>query len=281
MPTLTPSSPSTHAAQGIVTIEQANWRVHYMVTESAGVKIFLVDFRGKRVLWEGTLPYVTIDHQHADVGPEDDLPDHHGPWWSPLGTRQLVGGVRKVDFRGGFELCADFVVGPYRFTQMWRFHDDGRMAPWLTLHGHGLHDAHTYHPHWRFDFDIDGATGDAVEHWGSGRWVRAEEEGWFPYTGEASPEGFVWRQIDFGTGASVNLRPQHWEDAELFALRYHAGEWAPYTPRAAIGDQPFPAAYVSNEPLDGQDVTLWYVAHVHHDQAFPFTAGPWITVQGL
>jgi hypothetical protein len=262
-------------------LSESNWHVYYTVTESAGVKVFMANFRGKRVLWEATLPYVTVDHQHAEVAVEDELPDVHGPWWAPLGARNLVGDVRVERFRGGFELIADFAVGPYRFTQLWRFHADGRLAPWLTIHGRGLHDAHTYHPHWRFDFDIDGATGDAVENWDGGRWTRASEEGWFPYTGDASPEGYVWRQVDFGSGASVNIRPHHWDDAELFALRYHPGEWAPYTPRAALGERPFPAAYVNHESLDGQDVTLWYVAHVHYDQSFPFTAGPWIRVEGL
>jgi Cu2+-containing amine oxidase len=266
---------------GIQLVESAGWRVHYTLTTSAGVRIFAVDFHGRRVLWEATLPYVTIDHQRTTLKPEDDLPDQHGPWWTPLGERTLQGEIRRVDFRGGFEIVADFAAGPYRYTQMWRFHADGRMEPWLTLHGPGAHDAHTYHPHWRFDFDVDGSADDAVEHWHKGRWTRVEEEGWFPYTGDASPEGYVWRQVDFASGASVNIRPQHWEDAELFALRYHDGEWAPYTPRAAVSEQPFPAGYVDNEPLDGQDVTLWYVAHVHHDQAFPFTAGPWIRVQGL
>ena len=33
--------------------------------------------------------------------------------------------------------------------------------------------------------------------------------------------------------------------------------------------------------LDGKDVSLWYVAHVHFDQSFPYTAGPWIKVEGL
>jgi hypothetical protein len=28
-------------------------------------------------------------------------------------------------------------------------------------------------------------------------------------------------------------------------------------------------------------VTLWYVAHVHYDQSFPYTAGPWIKLEGF
>ena len=265
----------------LLPVVEANWKVHYAVTESAGVKIFLADFRGKRVLWEATLPYVTVDHQRQDVAPDDEHPEAHGPWWVPLGARSLVGPVRKASFRGGFELAADFAAGPYRYTQLWRFHSDGRLAPWLTIHGRGLHDAHTYHPHWRFDFDVNGALDDALEYWDSGRWSRVSEEGWFPHTGDASPEGYVWRQVDFGSRASINIRPHHWEDAEIFALRYHGGEWPPFSPRAAVGDQPFPAAYVGAEPLDGQDVTLWYVAHVHFDQAFPFTSGPWVRVEGI
>ena len=86
----------------------------------------------------------------------------------------------------------------------------------------------------------------------------------------------MWRQVDNGSGAQIDIRPSHWEDAELFAIRYHDGEWAPYTPRSAAGAQPFPAAYVGDEPIEGEDVTLWYVAHVNYDPAFPFTAGPWI-----
>ncbi|MBW8837704.1 MAG: hypothetical protein JF605_22400, partial [Burkholderia sp.] len=91
----------------------------------------------------------------------------------------------------------------------------------------------------------------------------------------------VWRQVDFGSGASINIRPHAWDDAEMFAIRYHDGEWAPFSPRAGAGTQPFPAAYVGDEALDGEDVTLWYVAHVHFDQSFPYTAGPWIRVEGL
>jgi hypothetical protein len=261
-------------------IELADWKIHWKMTESAGLMIYLADFRGRRVLWEGSLPYVTIDHQR-DVALDGDGGEGHGPVWVPLGTRTLAGEVRQSQFRGGFELAADFVAGPYRYTQLWRFHADGRLAPWLTIHGPGLHDAHTYHPHWRFDFDVDGALDDAFELFEGGRWTRVAEEGWFPYAGEAEEGGAAWRQIDFGSGAAVSIRPHQWEDAELFAIRYHDGEWAPFTPCAGAGSQPFPAAYAGAEPLDGHDVTLWYVAHVHYDDAFPFTAGPWIRVTGL
>jgi hypothetical protein len=259
-------------------IEQAGWTVHWKITESAGLMIYLASYQGRRVMWEGSLPYVTVDHQRQVLTVDEDSGggDAHGTFWAPLGVRTLVGAIRKSDFRGGFELAADFAAGPYRYTQMWRFHADGRMAPWLTIHGGGLHDSHTYHPHWRFDFDIDGATDDALEHFEEGRSTRVAQEGWLPYTGEADADGSVWRQIDFGTGAQVSIRPHLWEDAELFAIKYHDGAWQPHGPRTSPGGQPFPNGYEGGDEIDGADVTLWYVAHVHFDASFPFTAGPWV-----
>ncbi len=116
-------------------IEAANWKFHWRLTESAGVLIYLADYRGKRVLWEGSLPYVTIDHQRDSLNVDDDDggTEAHGPWWVPLGARTLAGSVRVQPFRGGIELSANFVAGPYNYTQLWRFHDDGRMCPWLTI----------------------------------------------------------------------------------------------------------------------------------------------------
>ncbi len=262
-------------------IEHANWKFHWRLTESAGIMVYLADYRGRRVMWEGSLPYVTVDHQRSTLEVEGQIAEPHGPWWVPLGARTLSGNVRVQQFRGGVELSATFVAGPYSYMQMWRFHDDGRMAPWLTIYGSGLHDQHTYHPHWRFDFDVDGARDDALEHFEDGRWSRVAEEGWFPYTGEADDSGHVWRQVDFGSGCAVNVRPHTWDDAELFAIRYHDGEWPPFSPRSQVGSQTFPAAYIGSEPLDGQDVTLWYVAHVHYDQSFPYTAGPWLKLEGF
>lgn len=255
-------------------IETDDWSFSWRVTESAGLSVYLARFRGRPVLREGSLPYVTVDHQRPDVS-VDDGAESHGPFWMPLGNRTLVGQVREQRVRGGVEIAADFEAGPFRYTQLWRFSDDGRLAPLLTIYGNGVHDAHTYHPHWRFDFETRGA----LEHFDGAKWRRIEREGWFPHTGEADDAGHAWRQKAGAGAAGVAIRPYDWEDAELYAVRYHEGEWAPFFPRSAAGSQPFPAAYVGDEALDGSDVTLWYVAHVHYDAAFPFTAGPWMRAQ--
>jgi len=259
-------------------VEDSGWTIHFTLTESAGLRLYLGDFKQRRVFWDCSLPFILIDHQRPDVGLDDPSADPHGPWWFPIGTQTLTGDVRLGHFRGGFELAADFEQGPYAFTQLWRFHENGRMDPWLTISGSGMHDNHVYHPHWRFDFDVDGAGGDSVEHWIEGGWQRVAEEGWLPSTGDRSPDGYVWRQLDRRSKSSISIRPPASEDAELFALKAKPGEWPPFTPRAGLGHQTYPASYVGEEAIDGADVCLWYVAHVPWSSAFPATAGPWIKV---
>jgi len=86
-----------------------------------------------------------------------------------------------------------------------------------------------------------------IERFEDAKWQRIEREGWFPYSGEADEHGNVWRQIDKRSGATISIRPHTWDDAELFAIRYHDGEWAPYSPRSEAGAQTFPSRYVGDE----------------------------------
>jgi hypothetical protein len=267
-------------------ITESNWSLHARITESAGLAIYLASFRGRRVLWEASLPYITIDHQAPEApveaadGEDEDAepPTSHGSFWLPLGQRTLRGEVRHERFRGGFELAADFAAGPYAYTQLWRFHADGRFAAWLTIHPGGLHDAHTYHPHWRIDLDIESADSDAFELAESDAWRRATREGWFP-AGTSGKTRF--RQLDLQSGRAIHLEPHRWDDADLFALRYREGETPPITPHSAVGDQPFPAGYPGDASIEDCDVTLWYVAHVHYRSSFPYTAGPLLRAVGF
>jgi len=53
-------------------IEEAGWKFHWRLTESAGIMVYLADYKGRRVLWEGSLPYITVDHQRETLDPKDD-----------------------------------------------------------------------------------------------------------------------------------------------------------------------------------------------------------------
>ena len=54
-------------------IKEANWKFHWRLTESAGIMIYLADYRGRRVLWEASLPYVTVDHQRETLELRDPM----------------------------------------------------------------------------------------------------------------------------------------------------------------------------------------------------------------
>ena len=258
-------------------IEDAGWKLGWLVSETSGIRIVMAEFEGRRVLHDGCLPYVTVDHQRQDIDPDDAEPDGHGPWWFPLGVHSLVGPVDVEGTGGGFELVADFVNGPYRYTQMWRFSRDGTISPWLTIHGPGLTSAHTYHVYWRLDLDLDGALDDAVEAFTDSGFERITEEGWLPCE-KRDEHGTAWRQLDLSSRTTASIQPPRGEDAELYVLKNHLSQQPPFTPRPITGDDPFPTGHRASERIEGQDISLWYAAHVHRSESFPLTCGPTIRV---
>ena len=80
-------------------IERAGWKVHWGVSQSAGLNVHLVDYHGNRVLWQGSLPYVTVDHQQDEIEIDGEPLGHHGPLWLPLGRESLQGEPSVTDFR--------------------------------------------------------------------------------------------------------------------------------------------------------------------------------------
>ncbi len=265
-------------------ITESNWSLHWRLTESAGLAIYLASYRGRRVIWEASLPYVTIEHQPPDTAvelasadDEEDPPRTHGTFWLPLGARTLSADVRHTRFRNGFEIAADFAAGPYAYTQLWRFHADGRVGAWLKIHRGGLHDAHTYHPHWRLVLDVETSGGDVFETKNEEGWERARREGWYPV---GSSGALAFRQMAQDSGRAVLLEPHRLDDADVYALRYREGDAPPLTPHGGVGEEPFPASYPGQEPIEGDDLALWYVAHIHYRSSFPYTAGPLLRAEG-
>ena len=103
-------------------ITAANWKFHWRLTESAGIMIYLAEYRGRRVLWEASLPYVTVDHQRDVLEVVSEGTETRGPWWVPLGARTLAGNVRVQPFRGGVERILErrpVPVVPMALKGMW------------------------------------------------------------------------------------------------------------------------------------------------------------------
>ena len=145
--------------------------------------------------------------------------------------------------------------------------------------------SHVHNIYYCLDFDIDGAEGNVVEEFN----YRPDKPGslsgqhsWTPLTKEtarpASSETFrSWRVVNpdsknaLGLPRSYELVPggngvfrggagESYAQAELWVTRRHPGEH-PDDRRPLRVALP---SYLNDEPVEGQDVVVWYVLHMHH-----------------
>jgi primary-amine oxidase len=145
--------------------------------------------------------------------------------------------------------------------------------------------SHVHNIYYCLDFDIDGPENNVVEEFnyvqdkpgslsGTHSWTPIEKEAGRPWSAETFRS---WRVVNrtsknaLGLPRSYELIPggngiyrggsaETFAQAELWVTRYHADEY-PVEKRplkAAL------AAYLNEEPVDGQDVVVWYVLHMHH-----------------
>ena len=145
--------------------------------------------------------------------------------------------------------------------------------------------SHVHNIYYCLDFDIDGADGNVVEEFnfqkdkpgslsGTHRWTPIRKESARP----GSAEHFrSWRVVNpksknaLGLPRSYELIPsgngifrgssaETFAQAELWVTRYHANEY-PVEKRPLRTALP---TYHNGESVEGQDVVVWYVLHVHH-----------------
>ena len=204
--------------------------------------IYLADYKGRRVLWEGSLPYVTVDHQRETLDVEDDPGEV---------ARPVVGAARHAHDRRARCACSRsaaasscrraFVAGPVPLHAAVAV---PRRRPAVPV-------ADDLRPRRPRPAHVSPALAVRLRsRRRARRRVRAlrgrplaarRARGLVPVlAARPTSSGNVWRQVDFGSGASINIRPHSWDDAEVFAIRYHDGEWAPFSPRSAAGSAAVP-----------------------------------------
>jgi primary-amine oxidase len=148
--------------------------------------------------------------------------------------------------------------------------------------------SHVHNFYYCLDFDIDGPGNNVVEEFN----YRQDQPGsltakhaWTPILKETSRpwdgKSFrSWRVVN-RTSKNAQGHPRSYElvpggngifrgagtepftKAELWVTRYHPKKF----PFSAVDPRPLKAAlpsYVTGDSVDGQDVVVWYVLHVHH-----------------
>ena len=217
-------------------ISEANWKFHWRLTESAGIMIYLADYKGRRVLWEGSLPYVTVDHQRADArrrarsgrGPRPVVGAARHAHAAGSGARAVVprrrravGGVRgraRTSTRscGGSTTTAGCARGS-------RSTAPASTTSTRTTRTGGSTSISTARATTRSSGSRTAAGSASSTRAGSRTAARPTR------TATCGARSTSAR------GAAINIRPHSWDDAEVFAIRYHDGEWAPFSPRSAAG----------------------------------------------
>lgn len=149
--------------------------------------------------------------------------------------------------------------------------------------------SHVHNFYYRMDFDIDGPENDVVEEFDHrqsepGRSLESHD-GWTPIKDEAAHplngETFrKWRVVDrvsknaLGHPRSYEIQPggngvfrgassEAITQADLWVTRFKPREF----PFSSVDPRAFKQAlptYLNYEPLQDQDIVVWYAMHVHH-----------------
>jgi len=263
----------------------------------SGIELRHVFYKGKRGFWQANVPVVNVRYD-AGTTYRDWLniyapfqvnnikgPEYAEPTTTPVTMCDHPGTADKGNFNGvALERKADRLIlttevmaGWYRYIQKWTFFLDGRIQPRFAFTaGNDRPDKtsqpHNHHAYFRFDFDIDGFPNDVIEAYNSAT------KKWVPITKETNQKHNAqhakWRVRDKGKNSGYEVIPgaedfgvpDAWSVADIWAVRYHGNEMDDGGPAASPG--PYNSAHMNNllnnEPMDGQDVVLWYrVGHRH------------------
>ena len=249
------------------------------------------------VLYDDNVNY--RDWQNAETVFQAVGQDPVGPGWR-LCTQPpktiLESGTDAGNFQGvalhyqngELRIVSEMMAGWYRYVSDWRMRDDGTIGARFGFAGTRNPRTcmrHQHHVYWRFDFDINGAANDALEvqrvviPTGGGP-ARLE---WHPVVKEAQWKRNPairrrYRVVDKASGSGYQIRPSSMDGtadnhgvADMWVLRYNGQEIDDGV--SIVGGQ-VPSAqtqaqisrFVSGDPVDGQDIVVWYAGHFLHDE---------------
>jgi hypothetical protein len=268
----------------------------------SGVELRYVDYRGKRVLYQAHVPILNVRYDGDKCGPyrdwqyQESMLEASGTHVAPgfvlcptpaktivetesdhgtfLGTAIYVDGLEVV-------LVCELEAGWYRYVSEWRLHADGTIRPRFAFDAVSsscVCNKHHHHAYWRFDFDIRTAGGNRVLEFNDPPLAGTRKWQVLPYETmrlRAPAHARRWRVEHAGSGAGYEIVPgpndstargDAYAVGDVWALRWRPGE---------IDDEPVPDTMIhlhkfnNREPIDGQDVVLWYGAHFTHDVRGP------------
>lgn len=181
-------------------------------------------------------------------------------------------------------LVSEMQAGWYRYISQWRLHSDGTIRPrfgFTAVQNSCVCHVHHHHAYWRFDFDIRTAGNNRVREFNNpplfppSNWHNKNFEIRRPRDPARKRK---WRVENISTGEAYEIIPgpndgvatssPDWPfpRGDVWILHYGGGSEID-DGTVAIGP-PYEAdldRFVNGEPINGQDVVVWYGAHFTHD----------------
>ena len=265
--------------------------------DGSGLEVSFVRYKGRLVLGHGHLPVINVKYDPGGCGGPDlsfrdwgnelvrfDANNVIRPGYAeptiPPRTACATPGMDVGAFTGvAAEKLADRLIlttqiqaGWYRYVVSWTFLLDGTIEPGIrftAINNVCTPLAHYHNVYWRLDFDVDGPENDAIDELNDGVWSTLAAE---TRRVHSPSTGRHWRVRDKVTGSGYELVPNPdadvadaWSVADLWALRFRETELDDGGATGGLtGDQAHIDRYVNGEPIDIQDVVLWYRAGFRH-----------------
>lgn len=294
-----------HFCQKDTVLEKNGWHIVYRLTGSDGLEIRDVNYKGTPVLKSAKIVdwHVSYKQEGADkldtttqsyiegrrvefVRGEDNsyMFGYNDAMGCPMFSTSVVlpfngPQIRPLHSGNGFMLTQDFrnpkwpMACNYRYENRFEFYDDGSFRVVGVNKGRGCGDHALYRPVMRIDTDM----GEKERFWeqkDNGKWQVMTKEfaeavpqsPTYPYkvTDAKSPNKGYFVEPNHGQFGDAS-RGDH---ATLFVTRFHAEEGD--KDLLTLGSccklkEEGVERYVNGESIDGQNIVLWYVPHIHND----------------
>ncbi|MFF4224324.1 hypothetical protein ACX9I7_09055 [Streptomyces sp. L500] len=250
-----------------------DWRLADAPDEE-GIVILGAAYRGHQVFAKASLPSLRVRYE-GPCGPYKDPLNYNNarPTSRCPGSRVCVyayssGGLRALSVESYHTISA------YRLTHRWVFWENGVIMPRLFSAGIQCPFDHRHHVYWRLDFDIDGARRDLALEYNTYTGEEGWGAGWHPFRTETKrlknpPSRRSWAVVDLDSHRGYHVLPgpndgtaDAFSASDLWLLRYRASEDR-YGRQGTAADDGL-NGYLNAESTDGQDLVVWYAAHLFH-----------------
>lgn len=258
--------------------EQYGWSVCWEMTANDGVNFHDATYNGQLIFSSAKIGQVEAWYPSWPGGYRDEI--GFAASVPPFGNTQVT------DLGNGFEvrqMFTEFTRWPnciccYRYEEVIRYYDDGRLEFAFVSHGPGCDDVSVYRPFWRIDVDLDGPDNDQVWLFDGMQWIEQTKEfETYPLVKDLSPDGHKLATFDDDLHyrwSMVRTDPLGLDEGYLFLLKWNEQEGeGPIT--TGPGDTFIPPRqWINDDALSGENIVLWHVPLLNTKKGGPWWCQP-------